>query len=74
VNEFSASEQVAKTCPIEAQSAAIARVIASICNDERARFGNMSGRDEFIHRLSVIQFLTQPVGQRWSGWLKTHAN
>ncbi|MDR2153733.1 MAG: sulfatase-like hydrolase/transferase [Burkholderiaceae bacterium] len=54
VNEFSASEQVARTCPIEAQSAAIPGGIASICNEERARSGGMSGRDEFIHRLSGL--------------------
>jgi hypothetical protein len=31
--------------PIEAQSAAIARAMASIGNDERASFGPMSGHD-----------------------------
>jgi hypothetical protein len=51
VNESGASEQVTKTCPVEAQSAATPSGLASICNDERARFGGMSGRDGLIHRL-----------------------
>ncbi|MDR2155284.1 MAG: type II toxin-antitoxin system VapC family toxin [Burkholderiaceae bacterium] len=51
VNKSGASEQVAGTCPIKAQSAAIPRGISSICNDERARFGGMSGRGGFVHTL-----------------------
>jgi hypothetical protein len=38
-------EQRARRRPIEAQSAAIARAMASICNDERASCGVMSGHD-----------------------------
>jgi hypothetical protein len=43
VNKFGVPEQVAKTRPIQAQSADIARAMASICNDERARFGGRAG-------------------------------
>jgi hypothetical protein len=54
VKEPGAPEQVVKTCPIEAQSADIAPAMASICNDERARFGGLSGRAGFFHRLSAL--------------------
>ena len=47
------AEQHEKRCPIEAQSAAIARAMASICNDKRARFGVMSGHDRKTLRLST---------------------
>src|SRR5207249_3064617 len=46
-------EQRAKKWPIEAQSTAIARAMASICNDERTLFGVMSGHDRKTHSLSL---------------------
>jgi hypothetical protein len=53
VESFSSvSEQRAKRRPIEAQSTAIARAMASICNDERASFGVMSGHDRKTLNLS----------------------
>jgi phosphoribosylglycinamide formyltransferase-1 len=51
-NKSGVSEQVVKTRLIEAQSAAIPRGIASICNDERACFGGMSGHGGFVLSLS----------------------
>jgi hypothetical protein len=45
-------EQRARKWPIKAQSAAIARAMASICNDERALLGVMSGHDRNTLRLS----------------------
>ena len=36
-------EQRTKTCPVKAQSTAIARAMARICNAERVRFGVRSG-------------------------------
>jgi O-antigen ligase len=53
VNKSGVSEQVAKTCPVKAQSADIAGARASICNAERARFGGLSGHGGFVHSLSV---------------------
>ena len=38
-------EQRSKTCPIKAQSTAIARAMARICNAERVRFGVVSGHE-----------------------------
>ena len=38
--------------PALTQSTAIARAMASICNDERARFGVMSGHDRKTLSLS----------------------
>jgi hypothetical protein len=52
-NKSGVSEQVAKTRPIKAQSADIAGAMASICNDERARFGGMSGHDGLVRSLSL---------------------
>jgi hypothetical protein len=52
VNKFGVPEQVAKTCPIKAQSADIARAMASICNAERGRFDGLSGHGGFVHSLS----------------------
>jgi hypothetical protein len=46
------SEQRARRRPIEAQSAAIARAMASICNDELAPSGLMSGHDRKTLSLS----------------------
>ena len=48
------SEQCARRRPIEAQSAAIARAMASICNDERASSGLMSGHDSKALSLSDV--------------------
>jgi hypothetical protein len=30
--------------------------MASICNDERARFGGMSGHDGLVHNLSEVPY------------------
>ena len=38
-------EQRSKTCPIKAQSTAIARAMARICNAERVHFGVVSGHE-----------------------------
>jgi len=45
-------EQRARKWPIEAQSTAIARAMASICNDERALSGVLSGHDRKTLSLS----------------------
>jgi hypothetical protein len=50
--EFDVPEQAVKTRPIEAQNGAIPRGIASICNDERACFGGLSGHGGFLLNLS----------------------
>ena len=41
--------------PVQAQSAAIARAMASICYDERASLGEMSGHERKTLRLSEPQ-------------------
>jgi len=41
----SVPEQRARRRLIEAQSAAMARAMVSICNDEQASYGVMSGHD-----------------------------
>ena len=64
------TERRAKGWPIEAQSAVIARAMASICNDERAAFGVMSGHDRKTLRLSVTEPAIDRIGQRLAG-LKT---
>ena len=72
-------EQRARRRLIEAQSAAIARAMASICNDERSPFGVMSGHDRKTLSLSgpsrplkqrlaqtvahPSRFVAQPVGE-----------
>jgi glycogen debranching enzyme len=48
-------EQRAKSRPIQAQSTAMARTMASICNDERVAFGVMSGHDRKTLRLSFAR-------------------
>ena len=48
-------ERRAKRWPIQAQSAAIAWAMASICNDDRAAFGGMSGHDRKTLRRLVAQ-------------------
>jgi len=48
----SVAEQRARRRLIEAQSAAIARAMASICNDEQASYGVMSGHDRKTLSLS----------------------
>ena len=48
-----ATERASKTVSIKAQSAAVARVTASICNAERRRFGRSIGRVGIFHRLSA---------------------
>ena len=49
-----ARERVSKTVLIEAQSTAVARATASICNDERRRFGRTSGCGGMLHKLSEL--------------------
>ncbi len=49
-----ATEQRAQRRAIQAQSGSIARAMASICNDERALLGVMSGHDRKTLRLSLI--------------------
>ncbi len=65
MNEFRAPERTAKTCPIKAQSAAVARATASIGNAGRTRFGGASGCAGFVHRFSVLKIGTDhPCQQR----------
>ena len=52
VSESGASERCVQTCPIKAQSTAVARATASICNAERARLDATSGRVGFAHSFS----------------------
>jgi hypothetical protein len=52
VNGFGAPERAAKTGPIKAQSTAMARAMASICDAEWARFGELSGCAGFVHSFS----------------------
>jgi hypothetical protein len=47
-----ASERACERVSIQAQSTAVAWATASICNDERRRFGRSSGRGGMLHRLS----------------------
>ena len=51
-NKLAVPERRAKTHPIEAQNAAIARAMASICNDEWGCFGVQSGHGKFFLSLS----------------------
>ncbi len=55
VNESGVAEQTVQGCAIEAQSAAIARAMASICNDEGVHLGGMSGHVGFVHTFSARQ-------------------
>ena len=59
-------EQRTKTRPIKAQSTAIARAMARICNAERVRFGVVSGHGRKALSLSVLysQRLMAQEGQR----------
>ena len=52
VNRPGVAEQAVQVVPIEAQSAAVARATASICNEEWGRLGGMSGHVGFVHTLS----------------------
>jgi hypothetical protein len=47
------AEQTAPKAPIKAQSAAVARATASICNAEWGLWGGMSGHGGNFHRLSA---------------------
>jgi hypothetical protein len=49
VNEPVAPERYGWTAAIKAQSVAISRDMASICNTERGRQGASSGREGFVH-------------------------
>src|SRR5215216_4966066 len=53
VNESGTAEQTVQAAPIKAQSAAVARATASICNAEWGRLDGMSGRGGFVHSFSV---------------------
>lgn len=53
VNESGVPEQAARMGPIKAQSAAVARATASICNAEWARYGGMSGQAGFVRTFSA---------------------
>ena len=55
MNESGVPEQPAQARPIKAQSAAIARAMASICNAERVCLGGMSGHGGFVHTFSASQ-------------------
>ncbi|OJX06438.1 MAG: allophanate hydrolase [Burkholderiales bacterium 68-20] len=61
VNESGVPEQAAQTCAIKAQSAAIARAMASICNAEGVRFCGMSGHGGFVHTFSEPNQAPAPV-------------
>ncbi len=54
MNFSGAPEERAPARPIKAQSAAMVRAMASICNAERARWGVGSGRYREFHRLSAL--------------------
>jgi hypothetical protein len=60
-------ERAAKARPIKAQSAAVARATASICNAEWARFGRTSGHVGFVHTFSDLDLraeLDHAVGRQ----------
>ena len=52
VNEFRVPERVAKTQPIKAPGADLARATASIGNAERVRVGGQGGHVGFVHTFS----------------------
>jgi hypothetical protein len=54
---LSVAEQRARRRLIEAQSTDIARAMASICNDEQASYGVMSGHDRKTLSLSGLAAL-----------------
>ncbi len=54
------SEQRPQTCLIKAQSTAIARAMASICNAERVRLGVVSG-----HERKTLSLSAQALHQQW---------
>ena len=58
VNESRVPERSVQTRPIKAQSAAMARAMASICNAERAGLGAQGGHVGFVHTFSD----TMPAG------------
>ena len=53
LNESGVSERAVKSRPIKAQSAGIARAMASICNAEWAIFGGRGGHEGFVHTFSA---------------------
>ncbi len=53
-------ERAVKSRPIKAQSAGIARAMASICNAERVVFGGQGGHEGFVHTFSAHQALDLP--------------
>ena len=57
VNEPGVAERAAQTCPIKAQSTAVARATASICNAEWVRLRGTSGHVGFVHTFSDGQAL-----------------
>lgn len=50
--DSSVTEQRRKTCPIQTQTATIARAVASTCGDERGRFGLVSRQDRKTQALN----------------------
>jgi hypothetical protein len=63
VNEPGVPEPAARSRPIQAQSAAVARATASICNAEWARYGGTSGHGGFVHTFSVHGQTNMPAGR-----------
>src|SRR3990167_10980459 len=70
------SERRATTCPIKAQSTAIARAMARICNAEWVRFGVVSGHERKTLSLSAhrTSAQVQPTGQRKPGEIGVEAH
>src|SRR5262245_12320118 len=62
VNGSGVPERAARLRPIKAQSAAVARATASICNAEWARYGGTSGHGGFVHTFSRVE-LAQRAAQ-----------
>ena len=52
VNESGVAEQTVQAAPIKAQSTAVARATARICNAEWGCLGGMSGHGGFVHTFS----------------------
>ena len=64
VNKSGVPEQRAGMGPIKAQSTAVARATASICNAEWAHSGVMSGHVGFVHTFSGLR-----LPQAWPAYL-----
>ena len=64
------AEQPPQTPPIKAQSTAIARAMASICNAERGRLRGMSGHGGWLLNLSELQLAAVKNRPRWCAGLR----